>query len=128
MLSANIFAISFMLISFGRLSYGALAQGPCDKKGQITEKCEMKCEWNGECSESIETKTCGCDGYGEEEYHTYNYKNGKFTNGVGKRKKRSTLKGSLNTCANMSRRCSNCFARSGAGSASASKWKSTGCY
>ena len=67
--------------AFIETSYGALSIRPCQddadlgkiSPGEVREKCEMTCDWNGECTEEITTQNCGCDGQAQFTYTTYNY-------------------------------------------------------
>ena len=43
---------------------GQAYTGPCEnaRRGQTYHKCEMKCNFDGSCVESISEESCGCDG------------------------------------------------------------------
>lgn len=127
MLFAETVAVLIVTTALIETSYGSIATGPCSaaSKGGVFESCEMNCKANRHCSETINTETCGCDGFATYTSETDNYENGRRTTSVGRRKKRQT--GDLNTCSAMSRRCKYCKNDRRAGSASAEKSKSGPC-
>ena len=57
------------------VSSGSIATGPCEQanNGGVHEKCAMKCEWDGGCSEEVTTETCDCQGSATFTYIRYNY-------------------------------------------------------
>ena len=42
--------------------------------GEVYKKCEMICEGNGYCSESVTIENCGCDKQAKKFGFTYNFK------------------------------------------------------
>ena len=56
-----------MAVFLNNGAQGSVATGPCDKAGhgQTQEKCTMKCNYDGSCTESVIVEKCGCSGYAE---------------------------------------------------------------
>ena len=52
----------FVVAAFICCTYAAISRGPCKeaKKGGKHEKCEMDCDWDGSCFESVILETCDC--------------------------------------------------------------------
>ena len=60
-------AVVMMAVFLNNGAQGSVATGPCDKAGhgQTQEKCTMKCNYDGSCTESVIVEKCGCSGYAE---------------------------------------------------------------
>ena len=54
-------------------SQAIIIPGECENPGQTRHKCELVCNSNGACTETVSTESCGCDGYGflAEKYTTF---------------------------------------------------------
>ena len=97
---------------------------PCKdaRKGGVSEKCDMLCDYSGKCSETIKTENCGCDGQA-----TFSNKITNYTNGIIVSNSTKDDSGELKTCKDMSSRCKGCFKSSTKYSASAWRAVSKGC-
>ena len=64
-----------MAVPLNNVVNGAVSRGPCQQasSGGVYEKCEMDCDFDGGCYETVSTETCDCNGNGVFYYTTYNY-------------------------------------------------------
>merc|ERR1712150_19403 len=88
-------------------SQAAIVTGPCENasRGQTHHKCELECNSDGSCTESVSEETCGCDGnaFFTSEYTTF--MNGQAGISIGKKRRKRQ---SDDVCSNMSYRCTRC--------------------
>jgi hypothetical protein len=69
---------------------------------KIKEKCEMECNFDGTCKETITTDHCKCSRFGKSYKNVNVYQNGHLV------PSQTEVRGALNTCDELQRRCSNC--------------------
>ena len=50
-----------------------LSRFTCSENGKSTQTCEMKCDYDGFCTETLRVVSCNCEGYGSETYDLNNY-------------------------------------------------------
>merc|ERR1712212_17871 len=86
---------------------GQAYTGPCENagRGQTHHKCEMKCNFDGSCAETVSEESCGCDGNAYFAIVANYFQDGKGTYGVGKRRRKRQ---SSDVCNNMQARCRDC--------------------
>jgi len=86
---------------------GSVEFGSCENAGigQTHHKCEMKCNFDGSCLESVSEESCGCDGFARFTRVTKYFQDGQGTYAVGKRRRKRQ---SSDVCNNMQARCRDC--------------------
>ena len=62
--AAGLSSIVLLVVFHVNVSQAAIYTGPCENasKGQTHNKCELECNSDGSCTESVSEETCGCDG------------------------------------------------------------------
>ena len=61
-MSAGAFSKSITRAPILSLSPSKFGNRTCINNGMIQESCQMECNWNGRCTETVETRKCGCGG------------------------------------------------------------------
>jgi len=86
---------------------GSVARGPCRNagRGQTHHRCEMNCNFDGSCTESVTQESCGCNGNAMYLQGTMNFQDGRPKSAVGQ----STDP----VCNNMQARCRDCRRNTG---------------
>ena len=73
--AAGLSSIVLLVVFHVNVSQAAIYTGPCENasKGQTHNKCELECNSDGSCTESVSEETCGCDGIATflSEYTTF---------------------------------------------------------
>ena len=62
--AAGLSSILLLIVYYVNVSQAAIYTGPCENasRGQTHHKCELECNSDGSCTESVSEETCGCDG------------------------------------------------------------------
>ena len=66
-LFAGLASILLLTVCHVNKSQAARATGPCKdaRRGQTHHKCELQCNFDGSCRETVTEEQCGCDGMAE---------------------------------------------------------------
>ena len=66
-LFAGLASILLHIVCPVNMSQAARATGPCKDagRGQSHHKCELQCNFDGSCRETVTEEQCGCDGMAE---------------------------------------------------------------
>ena len=64
---AGLASILLLIVCHVNMSQAARATGPCKDagRGQTHHKCELQCNFDGSCRETVTEEQCGCDGMAE---------------------------------------------------------------